>query len=59
MLATVLIVLAVLCLAAPFAVLRFGPAVRRACIGVREGELFPFDVLGGLLLIAALGSLAL
>ena len=56
MLATVL---AVLCLAAPFAVLRFGPAVRRACIGAREGELFPFDVLGGLLLIAALGSLAL
>ena len=41
----------------PFAVLRFGPAVRRACIGVREGELFPFDVVGGVLLIAALGSL--
>lgn len=47
MLATVLIVLAVLCLAAPFAVLRFGPAVRRACIGVREGELSPSTCLAG------------
>lgn len=59
MLATVLIVLAVLCLAVPFAVLLFGPAVRRACIGVREGELFPFDVLGGVLLIAGLAALAI
>lgn len=58
MLTTILIVLAVLCLATPFAVLDFGPSVRRGLTLARQSELFPFDMLAGLLALAALISLA-
>lgn len=58
MLATILIVLAVLCLAVPLAVMFLGPAVQRGVIAMRQSELFPFDAMAGLLLLAALVALA-
>lgn len=58
MLTTILFVLAALCFATPFVVMTCGPAVQRGLILARQSELWPFDMLAGLLLIAALGSLA-
>ncbi|UOK73025.1 hypothetical protein [Ancylobacter polymorphus] len=49
---------AALCFGVPLVVMTCGPAVQRGLILARQSELWPFDMLAGLLLIAALGSLA-